>query len=237
MAHTWSHTCAKELLYRYELPALKANDKYLMKEIVLYYIHDPMCSWCWGFKHTYEKLIKDLPNTIRIEKLLGGLAKDSDVEMPKEMQLSIKNTWQRIEQTIPGVLFNYEFWDKCIPKRSTYPACRAIIAAGKQHDKFKDLMLSEIQSAYYQHAKNPSELETLITISGKIGLDPIIFSHDIISDAVEHQLLTQLEKVRQLNVDSFPSLVLQLGGNIFRVPVSYTNHKTMIELIDSLTNS
>jgi len=205
-----------------------------MREIVLYYIHDPMCSWCWGFKDTYEKLIKTLPSAIRIEKLLGGLAKDSDVPMPKNMQLSIKNTWKRIEKTIPGVHFNYKFWDNCKPKRSTYPACRAVIAAGKQHNKFKDLMISEIQSAYYQQAKNPSELETLIKIAQKIGLDPILFSQDIDSESVEQEFQNQLKKVRHLNTDSFPSLVLQQEDNVWRVPVDYTNHETMIKYIDSL---
>ncbi|MDF4306582.1 DsbA family protein, partial [Vibrio parahaemolyticus] len=25
-------------------------------DIKLYYVHDPMCSWCWGYKPTIEKL-------------------------------------------------------------------------------------------------------------------------------------------------------------------------------------
>jgi len=48
----------------------------------LYYIHDPMCSWCWAFKSTWHKVLKELPSHINVYYLLGGLAPDSDLPMP-----------------------------------------------------------------------------------------------------------------------------------------------------------
>ncbi|MBE8572891.1 DsbA family protein, partial [Vibrio sp. OPT46] len=30
-------------------------------DIKLYYVHDPMCSWCWGYKPTLDKLKQQLP--------------------------------------------------------------------------------------------------------------------------------------------------------------------------------
>jgi putative protein-disulfide isomerase len=57
--------------------------------------------------------------------------------------------------------------------RSTYPACRAVIAAKNQADKFELPMINIIQKAYYLQEKNPSKDETLIKLSISIGLAAI----------------------------------------------------------------
>ncbi|MDX8404943.1 MAG: hypothetical protein R8K50_02180 [Mariprofundus sp.] len=56
----------------------------------LYYIHDPMCSWCWAFQPVWHQLRAQLPQSIHVHYLLGGLAPDSDVVMPAAMQQSIQ---------------------------------------------------------------------------------------------------------------------------------------------------
>jgi len=60
---------------------------------------------------------------IRIKTIVGGLAPDTTKLMPVELQQKIKQTWYRIEQTVPNMLFNYDFWIINTPVRSTYPAC------------------------------------------------------------------------------------------------------------------
>ncbi len=52
----------------------------------LYYIHDPMCSWCWAFRSSWREVQSKLPAHITVEYVLGGFAKDTDQPMPVEMQ-------------------------------------------------------------------------------------------------------------------------------------------------------
>ena len=52
----------------------------------LYYVHDPMCSWCWGFSSALTGLLQKLPQDIKVIRLLGGLAPDSDIPMPDSMK-------------------------------------------------------------------------------------------------------------------------------------------------------
>ena len=180
----------------------------------LYYIHDPMCSWCWGFRKVRDEVFDAVKNQVKIEYIVGGLAADSDTLMPVEMQQSIRGNWQRIQQEIPGTEFNYDFWTKCQPRRSTYPACRAVIAAGMQHEgtkqtQFEGEMLLAIQQAYYLHAENPSDVSTLIALADKLGLNVKQFSDDIKSQACQDRLLQQLNHCREMGVYSFPSMVLK----------------------------
>ena len=124
---------------------------------ILYYAYDPMCSWCWGFRPVWEELQARLPAEVRVQPILGGLAPDSDQPMAPDMQSHLQDTWRRIEQRIPGTSFNFAFWENCSPRRSTYPACRAVIAAGAQGPGQESNMVLAIQRAYYQQARNPSD--------------------------------------------------------------------------------
>ena len=180
----------------------------------LYYIHDPMCSWCWGFRECRDEVFAAVKDQVNIKYIVGGLAPDSDTLMPVEMQQSIRGNWQRIQQEIPGTEFNYDFWTKCQPRRSTYPACRAIIAAGMQHTnnnqtQLEGEMLLAIQQAYYLHAENPSDVSILIALADKLGLNVKQFSDDIKSQACQDRLLQQLNHCREMDVYSFPSMVLK----------------------------
>ena len=90
----------------------------------LYYIHDPMCSWCYAFRPVWEQIQQQLPVDIRVQYVLGGLAPDSDQPMPLETRAYVQDQWHKIIQTVPGTVFNFDFWEQCQPRRSTYRDCK-----------------------------------------------------------------------------------------------------------------
>ena len=51
-------------------------------QAILFYVHDPMCSWCWAFAPTWAEIKQNLPEHIKVRYLLGGLASDSNEPMP-----------------------------------------------------------------------------------------------------------------------------------------------------------
>lgn len=198
---------------------------------ILYYIHDPMCSWCWGFSCVLNELLENLPIDIEVHRLLGGLAPDSDVSMPDNMRQTIKNNWSRIEDKIQGVKFNFEFWDKCRPRRSTYPACRAVIAARQQGESNDIKMTKAIQKAYYQEARNPSEESTLIELASELSLSVGIFKNDLLSSETEDILMKEINLTRELYVESYPNLVLKTESEFVSIPINYNNSKAMLDFI------
>ena len=200
----------------------------------LYYVHDPMCSWCWGFAPALKHLLDALPEDIKVKRLLGGLAVDSDAPMPIEMQTMLQETWHRIQTKIPDTKFNFDFWTKCQPRRSTYPSCRAVIAARQQGELYDALMTTAIQKAYYQQARNPSDIDTLTELATELGLDADKFKQDIASKATQQTLEEEIELCRELHAESFPSLVLQVGTSTSGVPIDYNNTASMLKLINNL---
>ncbi|ASM52320.1 putative protein-disulfide isomerase [Pseudoalteromonas espejiana DSM 9414] len=202
-----------------------------MTQNKLIYVHDPMCSWCWGYKPTWLKLKSELQPILEIEYRVGGLAPDSQEPMPLAMRDMLKGTWEKINAML-GTRFNYDFWQQCEPRRSTYPACRAALIA-RAHNK-EPQMIEAIQHAYYLNAQNPSDETTLIALADTIGLDKQKFTDDLTSQSLNNQLTDELAFTRSLPIRGFPSLVLITNDTAIPIEINYTDHQQTINKIKSI---
>lgn len=207
--------------------------------IKLYYLHDPMCSWCWGYRPVWDALQQKLPAAIEVEYVAGGLAPDCNIPMPIAQQQMIQNHWRTIEVKL-GTKFNHAFWTKNTPRRSTYNACRAVIAAHKQ--AAQKTMIDAIQQGYYLRALNPSNVEILIGLAKelsqqqvKLGLAIDQFINDLSSAETEKELARQISLARQLSQQGFPALVLENDAIRHQISVDYSDYRlTLAEIIDKL---
>ncbi len=200
----------------------------------LYYFHDPMCSWCYAFDNTLTRLQQQLPASVNLIKITGGLAADSIVPMSQDMIDAIQKNWRRIENVVTGVTFNYDFWQKNTPYRSTYLACRAVICATKQNTEFETKMIHAIQQAYYQDAKNPSIATTLFKCAESIGLNVEQFQKDIDSEAIDQELKKQINFSYKSGISSYPSLLLLINKQHHSIEIDYNNEKLILEQINNL---
>jgi putative protein-disulfide isomerase len=190
---------------------------------VLYYVHDPMCSWCYAFAPVWENVSHALKTTVLIRTVLGGLAPDTKSPMPTDMQSRIKSTWKTITNVVPGTEFNHDFWTLCTPRRSTYPACRAIIAAREQGADLEPKMIAAIQSAYYREARNPSLPETLIDLAGEIALDTKRFGVFLAGEDCENTLQEEVRHAITLGIRGFPTLMLHKNNVFMHIQHDYNN--------------
>jgi len=200
----------------------------------LYYFHDPMCSWCWAFRPLWTEIVTGLPDHVIAKRILGGLAPDTHQPMPVEMQAKLKGIWQKIQQTVTDTPFNYDFWEKCAPRRSTYAACRAVIAARTQGPEKEEGMILAIQQAYYLEARNPADLTTLTELATEIGLDSERFVADMKSPTVNQALMQEIAFGQRLNVKGFPTLLLENKGVFIDIPYAYDDAKSVLHQIRQL---
>ena len=194
----------------------------------LIYIMDPMCSWCWGFRPQFEALIRHLPASIPVHYVMGGLAPDSNEAMPEKTRLYVQSQWRAVAAKT-GADFNWDFWEKCQPRRSSYPACRAVIAAGWQNSAAIADMILAIQQAYYLQARNPSDDTVLEALAAEIGLDTARFAKDLQCVAINQQLQSQIQQARDLGAGSFPTVLLQSGTAAQILATGDTPVKSMLD--------
>ncbi len=177
----------------------------------LFYVADPMCSWCWGFEPQLTAVLDQVGDRVACEYVMGGLARDSDEPMPEDTRAYVQQAWSEVSART-GAEFNHDFWTLCKPRRSTYPACRAVIAAGLQDSTRR--MFRAIQRAYYREARNPSDVSTLTELAAELGIDVERFSTDLASSEVEESLQRGFDLRRRLGVRTFPTLLVEQDDRV-----------------------
>lgn len=200
----------------------------------LYYIHDPMCAWCYAFAPTFKSILSSLDESYEIVYISGGLAPHSNEPMPNHMQDKIESIWVQINQVV-GTVFNHDFWRNCKPRRSTYLACQASIAARLQGKEPQ--MIEAIQEAYYLKAQNPSNEDTLINAAKTISLDIKKFIDDLKSPEVIELFENDLNHRRKLGVNSFPTLLLQYKKECYPINIIYNEPDKMLAQIKDLSEN
>ncbi|MDD9156217.1 DsbA family protein [Aliivibrio sp. S4TY2] len=200
------------------------------EKAILYYVYDPMCSWCWGYKPVWNKVKQAVSSDVDIVYVLGGLAPDSEEPMSQEMQTQIASYWQKIENYL-GTSFNHDFWEKNTPRRSTYPSCRAILAARAQGAELA--MLEAIQTAYYLKAMNPSDNDVLLGCARDIGLDMVKFELDLLSPETHQALLDEIAFSRSIGRSGFPSLFFKTEDELIEFPIDYEKSEGTVALLKS----
>ena len=186
-----------------------------------YYIHDPMCSWCWAHLPEWQKLETCLLEFVPVQYVLGGLAPDCDLPMSSAQQETICGYWQKINEQ-HGTEFNFKFWSENIPRRSTYPACRAVLAASWQNAMHN--MNNAVQEAYYLRAMNTSDVETHLILAEELGLNIKQFYDDLTSSKLASEFQQQLAFARSLPIQGFPSMVLQHQGKLYPIVLDYKDY-------------
>lgn len=199
------------------------------KDYQYWYVLDPMCSWCYAFAPEFDKLIATMPYTVRY--IMGGLAPDSTKPMDSALAKNIASYWHTIEAQT-SVSFNHNFWQENTPIRSSYPACRAVIAASilspNDTEATAKKMITAIQLAYYQNAKNPALEKTLIECAASIGLDAQQFTTLLSSCQVEEQFDLDLIHTQKLSVGGFPALFLVNNNKAYPVASGYCEASILI---------
>lgn len=203
-----------------------------MAKSVFYYVHDPMCSWCWAHRpqwELFEQALSDMD--VSVDYVVGGLAPDSDVPMPSDQIKAISGYWKKIEALL-GTQFNHAFWAENTPRRSTYPACRAVIAASWQGAEVA--MITALQNAYYMRAMNPSDQSTHQLLARELGLDVDKFIDDLNSDSLESAFADQLAFAHSLPIQGFPSMVLQHDDQLHNIVLDYKDYRGALAQVNEI---
>ncbi len=194
-----------------------------------------MCSWCWGYRPVWLELKSALPPECTVTNVLGGLAPDSDVPMPLEMQKSVQDHWHEIEAKL-GTRFNYDFWTQCEPRRDTYKACRAVLIAAEHG--LEERMILAIQRAYYLEAQNPSDINTLVDLAVELSLNGRTFRRALESDDTEKLFKRQRSLASYLDASSgFPSLRLKIEDEVHPITLDYQDYRVSLNEILALTQN
>lgn len=149
-------------------------------------------------------------------------------------QAKLQSIWTMIQSRVPGTQFNFDFWTLCMPRRSTYNACRAVLAAKQMDPTAEERMIFAIQEAYYLDAKNPSDISTLVALAQGLGLNAAAFAAALSGPDVEAELQAEIAFARRAPINGFPSLLLQTPNGMHAIDLDYRDATPMRRQIEAI---
>lgn len=185
----------------------------------LYYFGDPMCSWCWGFRPVLEQVDREYPELER-RTVMGGLRGGEEEPMNDMLAELIQGAWVRIHETT-GQPFNWDFWKQHRPLATTWPACRAVLAARLLDSTLEWPAMVGLFKAYFTEALDPSARATQLDIAESVGFDRDTFEQMLESPEVETALQDDLTLTKKFGITGFPSVVLSLNDNDYLISPGY----------------
>ncbi len=197
----------------------------------LIYVGDPMCSWCYGFAPQLDQIVEKYKGEISIELVSGGLRPYNQTPI-SEMKDFLTEHWQEVNKRTQQP-FTYDILDRADLNYDTEPACRAIVVVRHMNAAKEFEFFHSVQKAFYYENKNLGEVTSYYPILAKLGLDKDDFTAKFNSAEYKELVKKDFERAGTLGVRGFPSVLLEVNGEVRVLSRGYTTAKHLEDLIST----
>ncbi|WP_025042238.1 DsbA family protein [Nitrosospira briensis] len=183
-----------------------------MSERKLWYVADPMCSWCWGFSPVIEVIQREYGGRFEVELLLGGLRPGAKQPMLPTQREQILHHWRAVQQRTAQP-FRFE---GAMPEGFVYdtePASRGVVAVSLINREAIFSFFKMVQSAFYVEQQDVTNPIVLSQLAARVGIDAQQFGQAFESDIAKRLTLEHFQKASQWGVHGFPTVIGQSGAD------------------------
>lgn len=207
---------------------------------VLYYT-DPLCSWSWAFEPQWRRLRYEFGDQVRWRYLMGGLLADwqrfhdplNAIDRPAQMGPHWFQT-----RHLSGMPIDELVWMQD-PPASSYPACMAVKAAGRQGVAVEEAYLRRLREAVMLERRNIARREVLVALAAEVasrtpggaGLALGAFEAALERAEVAEAFRDDLKEARYRDIGRFPTLILRHVAGRAVMIVGYRSYKVLREAL------
>ncbi len=176
----------------------------------LYFVTDPICSWCWGMLPEWQILMEEFKDRLQFKLRCAGLQVGSREPLSKEHRDELTRLWQRVHETT-GQMFSFSFPDDAEFIYHSEIPCRALQVVRKEMNIEPWALFHDMQEAFYLRACNLSDLESLWQLVKPYGLDQKRFISQMKDDGIRDVTREEFEWCKEQVIPALPSVMLDLG--------------------------
>jgi len=178
-----------------------------MKKGTLYFIVDPMCSWCWGFAPVIEEARRRLKERYDTHLVMGGLRTQGEMVWDTPAKTSLRKHWQQVEKKT-GQPFNEILFEKTDFTYDTYPSCKAVVTVREllgEDAAFR--YLHTIEHAFYAQGIDITKPRLLYGYYEQLFGNSAKFAFMYGTERMETMMHHDFAKARSMGATVFPSVV------------------------------
>ncbi len=182
-----------------------------MNKLLLHYIHDPLCGWCYAASSLVSAAAAD---GIDI-KLHGGGLWGAPTSLTAETRRYIRMNDRRIAE-LTGLPFEPAYLNELLDDPATIfwsrPVIAAVIAAGALRSGADLEMLHAIQIGHYVQGRRVVDDGVLTDLAGQIGLAADDFADALRNSQADEHIRSSRHLMAQYGIKGFPGFVLEHAG-------------------------
>lgn len=206
---------------------------------VIHYVGDPMCSWCWGISpavHAAQAYAAQVG--LGFEMTMGGLRVGGGDPWNDEFKAFLRTEWHNIHVKT-GQPMSYKILDKASFNYDTEPPSRAFAiaqamnSAGKLSSQKLLDFYTAIQRTFYVGGLDPKDADFYQAACTEVGLDFDVFAQQFDSAQARDQAAAHFLRARQWGVRSFPTILLQKGGQLKQIAAGYVTAQALTNRLDA----
>lgn len=225
------------------LPGAEApsGDAAARDQMQVYYVGDPMCSWCWGMSPVIDALARHCEDeAMGFRLVMGGLRAGGGDPWNDGFRDFLRQEWTHIAART-GQPFGFRLLERPAFTYDTEPACRAVVTARALFGEAPDANRRElaffaaVQRKFYVEGEDPKEPGFYHEICTATGIEPAIFGTRFASPESQAATRQDFRLARQLGVRGFPTVMLQIPAGLHELAVGYASFAALRERIRQLS--
>lgn len=208
--------------------------------MTLIYCYDAYCGWCYGFSPVMKEIEQTFKDKLDVVVLSGGMILP---ETPQPIGLTatyIQSAYKTVEE-YTGIKFGEDYlWHIFNPDKSDWfphsekPAI-ALSIIKEYHPEKAVSFASDIQYALHYEGRDLTDDEAYRHLLPQYDIDAETFYTDLRSDKFKEKAHYDFALVKQLQVSSYPQLLLQVSDSKFYlIAKGYTDFNTVNERLDGV---
>lgn len=187
---------------------------------ILIYCYDAYCGWCYGFSPVMLAITEEYKNKLDIEVLSGGMMIGENTAPIEKIAPFIQGAYKRVEE-LTGIKFGEDFlWHINNPDKSDWimNSEKPAIALCIFKELFPDKQLafaSDLQYALNYEGRDLDDDEAYRHLLEKYQIHAETFYSNLKSSAYKEKAYYEFSLCKQLQVNGFPQVLLQLSDSKF----------------------
>ena len=200
---------------------------------IVFYCYDAYCGWCYGFSNVIKQIAENYKNQLQFEVLSGGMILP---EKPVAIGVTanyILNAYKQVEE-LTGVKFGDDYlWHINNPDLSDWfpnsekPAIALCIFKEFYPDRQVEFA-SDLQYALHFEGRDLTDDAAYKHLLDKYSIQPETFYEKLKSETYKEQAYYEFQLCKQLQVTSFPCVLVQTGDSKFYlIARGYTDYNNL----------
>lgn len=191
-----------------------------MQKPILIYCYDAYCGWCYGFSPIIKKIAEEYSFQLDVEVLSGGMMIGENKMPIEKIGPYIQGAYKRVEE-VTGIKFGDDFlWHTANPDKSDWvmnsekPAIALCILKEIYPERQLEFA-GDLQYALNYEGRDLDDDEAYRHLLEKYTISENDFYTKLKSDEYKEKAYHEFALCKQLNVDSYPQVLIQLHSNKF----------------------